>query len=165
MMNSCKKCHAFLHDYLDQTTHKTGILAHLSNPQKIHEHKDDLIQAILRSQATITDWVIQNTKGEVQMRTSLIKKPETKDEEYLLTYYILKQIAIGFRNQVKHLEDFIIYADMVKLKRSDRTYARKDQFLANLCVPLMDMLDEIHKEHSGLPVTRYTISDDDLLYT
>jgi hypothetical protein len=99
------------------------------------------------------------------MRTNLIKKPETKDEEYLLTYYILKQIGIGFRDQVKNLEDLVISSDMIRLKRQDKSYRRKDQFLANLFVPLMNLLNEIHKDHLGIVSINYSSQEYDDLYT
>ena len=164
-MNSCKKCHVFLHDYLDQNIQKRGVLAEVANAQRIKEQKHELIKEILCCQSALTDWVLQNTKGEVEMRTSLIKKPETKDEEYLLTYYILKQVGIGFREKVKGMEELAIWADMIKLKRQDKTYRQKDQFLANLFVPLMNLLNEIHKEHLGIPIQAYSTGDVDDLYT
>jgi hypothetical protein len=166
-MNSCKKCEIFLHDYLDQALNKAGSLHGLSNDKNIRENMYSLIDAILRSQQTINDWILKEMKGEYEMRTTLIQKPPTKEGEYLLTFYILKNVAPGFRQKVQQIEEVIDFFDMVKYKRTDRIYNKKDQFLANLFIPLIHLLHEIHKEHSGrvLTLKEYMVNEMDLLYT
>lgn len=166
-MNSCRKCQLFLHDYLDQALGKGGSLSELANHKPIQENMSSLIDAILRAQHTLNDWILNEMKGEYEMRTNLIRKPETKEQEYLLTFFILKQVAPGFRNQMKQIEDLVSCLDMVKLKRTDKSYGRRDQFLANLFIPLIHLLNEIHKEHSGKTLTlkQYMLTDMDLLYT
>lgn len=166
-MNSCKKCHSFLHDYLDSSLQKNGTLYQISNRKNILENLESLIDAILRAQHTLNDWILNEMKGEYEMRINLIQKPDTKEEENLLTFLVLKQVAPGFRNQMKQIEDLVTCYDMVKLKRTDKTYWKKDQFLANLFIPLISILNEIHKEHSGkvLTLKQYLFSEMDLLYT
>ena len=168
-MNPCKKCHSFLCDYLDQALQKRGVLYTVGNPEKIRENLDTLIPAILRAQATLTDWILKNMKGEVEMRVSLVKKPETKEEEYLLTFYVLLHLAQSFRSQMKQIEDLSISLEFVKLKRTDKSFGRKDQFLANLFVPLIEILYEIHTEHTStyksIPLKEYIFDDTDLLYS
>ena len=165
-MNSCKKCYLFLHDSLDQSLRKNGSLYEVANTKNTLENMHLLIDAVLRCQQTLNDWILNNMKGEYEMRTSLIRKPETKDEEYLITFFILKQVAPGFRNQIKQIEDLVSSHDMVKLKRTDKTYGRRDQFLANLFIPHIHHLHEIHSEHSGRPsMMKYLESKDiDYLY-
>ena len=157
----------FLHDFLDIALRKSGTLHEVANPKQTLEHLGPLIDAILRAQQTITDWILHEIKGEVEMRINLIQKPETKEQEYLLTFFILKQVAPGFRNQMKQIEELVCCFDMVKLKRTDKTYGRRDQFLANLFIPLIHVLNDIHKEHSGKTLTlkQYMLSDMDLLYS
>lgn len=166
-MNSCKKCQVFLSDYLDFALRKNGPLHEISNYKNTQQNLDSLIDAILRAQHTLNDWILNQMKGEYEMRTNLIRKPDTKEEEYLLTFFILKQVAPGFRNQMKQIEDLVTCYDMVKLNRTDKTYGKKDQFLANLFIPLIHTLNEIHKEHSGKTLTlkQYLLSDMDLLYS
>ena len=166
-MNSCKKCHVFLHDYLDQALNKAGCLHGLGNHNNIRDNMYSLIDAILRSQQTINDWILKEMKGEYEMRTTLIQKPATKEGEYLLTFYILKNVAPGFKQKVQQIEEVIDSFDMVKYRRTDRIYNKKDQFLANLFIPLIHLLNEIHKEHSAKTLTlkKYMLDEMDLLYT
>ncbi len=166
-MNSCKKCQIFLHDYLDQALSKTGSLHNFSNHKNVRENMHALIDALLRSQQTINDWILKEMKGEYDMRTTLIQKPQTKEGEYLLTFYILKSVAPGFRQKIQQIEEVIDSFDMVKYKRTDRIYNKKDQFLANLFIPLIQLLHEIHKEHSmkTLTLKKYMMDEIDLLYT
>jgi hypothetical protein len=126
-----------------------------------------LIDAILRSQQTINDWILKEMKGEYEMRTNLIQKPATKEAEYLLTFYILKSVAPGFKQKVQQIEEVIDSFDMVKYKRTDRIYNKKDQFLASLFIPLIHLLHEIHNEHSRkvLTLREYMLDEMDLLYT
>jgi hypothetical protein len=164
-MNTCKKCHIFLHDYLDQALRKNGSLYEVANLKQILENRVILIDAILRAQHTLNDWILNDMKGEVDMRTTFIRKPETKEEEYLLTFFILKQVAPGFRNQMKQIEELVASKEMVKLKRTDKTYGKRDQFLANLFIPLIHQLNEIHNEHCGKPTLKFKSPKDmDNLY-
>ena len=166
-MNSCKKCQVFLHDYLDQALSNTGSLHKFSNHKHVRENIHHLIDSILRSQQTINDWILKEMKGEYEMRTNLIQKPETKDQEYLLTYYILRSVAPGFKQKIQQIEEVVDSFDMVKYKRTDRIYNKKDQFLANLFIPLIQVLHEIHGDHvkKTLTLKQYMLDEMDLLYT
>lgn len=128
----------------------------VANTVKVKEHIHSLIDAILRAQDTLTEWVLTNVKGEYEMRTSLIRKPESKEEEYLIILYILKQLGPGFSFQIKQIEDLVICNDIIKLRRQDKSYGRKDQLLANIFGPLIYMLFELHNEHIGKPYKSFT---------
>lgn len=126
-----------------------GHLVGVSNPQRVMMHINKLIQATLRLFDSLDESTLQTVLGEAQTRFELIKKPETKEEEFLLIFYIFKQIGLGFSNRIEHLEELVITFDMVKLKREDRSFWRRDQFLANLIVPLLQPLLQIHRDHTG----------------
>jgi hypothetical protein len=173
-MKTCKRCQAFLHDYIDQNIRKCGTLEELGNAKNIRKNLNDFIQAILRSSSSVNEILLYNMKGEAEMRMNLIKKPESKEEEYLLKYYILSQIAPAFKEEVKDVYSLVATYDMVKLKREDKSYGRIDQFLANLYIPILEAIHQIHKEHSGectgkcMPVTPlkvYQFDEMDLLYS
>lgn len=172
-MESCGKCQAFLYDYLSQNLETKNSLFQNGNLEKIKKHIPELVDSILRSQRTITDWVLHSVRGEFDMRTKLIRKPETKDEEYLLIYIILKQVGLGFRDQIRDVENLVISLDMVKFTKYDKNDMRKEQLLANLFAPLVESLHEIHNEHTigaktkQLPkLKEYKFNDEiDILYS
>lgn len=147
-MDSCGKCQAFLYDYLSQSLETKNSLFQNGNRKNIRENLYELIDSILRAQKTITEWVLHSVKGEFDMRIKLIRKPETKDEEYMLTFLILKQIGLGFREQIKHVEELVISLDMVRFTKHDKNDMRKEQLLANIFAPLVQILHEIHNEHT-----------------
>jgi hypothetical protein len=179
-MNHCKACRIFLYDYLNEHITKNGVLYSVSNSHKIQEKIYELIDTVLRVAPTVTEYVLKNAKGEYEMRTTLIQKPDTKDKENLLRFYILKSVGPGFRNQIPAVTEFMEACDFVKFRRSGRIYNQTDQFLSNLFIPLFDILIDMHKEHTGQQLPKayietppklpsapkqIVVCDDDDLYT
>ena len=175
-MYHCKSCHVFLYDYIFENTSKSGLLFHVSNPEQVRQNLPDLIDTVLRAIPCITDFVLRSTKGEYEMRTSLIKKPDTKDEECLLRFYILKQLGLGFRQEIHHTLEVAGAHDMIRFRRSGNHTLQADQFLANLYAPLMESLLELHKDHTYKKTADYfnsvsatpiqaSLAEDDDLYT
>jgi hypothetical protein len=145
-MEVCGKCIAFLSDYLDESLNPYGALHSIANGKNIRAHKSELINAILRSQQTLNNWIFMNMRKEYETRVNLFeKKPQTREEEYLFLFYILKCVGIAFSLQLPQMEELILEKDMVRFKQTDTGFERKDQFLANLFIPLIENLELIHR--------------------
>jgi hypothetical protein len=172
-MQNCKACQHFLHDYIHHNLHTTGLLRPVGNMKQIKEQIHPLIHTTLRSINTVTEWVLRSMKGEVEMRTTLIKKPDTKEEEYLLAYLILKSVGSGFREKVKDAEQTVVLHDMVRFRRTDKSDSRKDIFLAILIIPILEELISLHEDHSRPHTAEYfsaprpnkNLDEYDLLYS
>ena len=154
-MNNCKSCQIFLHDYIHHNLHPKGFLEQVGNASKIKEQIVPLIDTTLRSANTVTVWVLKSMKGELEMRTTLIKKPDSKEEENLLAYHILKSVGPGFREKVKEVEQTILQHEMVRYRRTDKSDIRKDIFLSALLIPILEELISLHEDHGHKHTAAY----------
>jgi hypothetical protein len=144
--------------------------------EKMKAKIPELIVSILRATNTITEWVLGSAKGQMSMMTTLVRKPETKREENAMMYACLKQFGAGFREKVKDTATEAVVGDMICIRKTDRGDTRVEEFLANLYAPLVELLFEIHNDHSAkrplsyfnqpIKQKKYTFEDEyDLLYT
>jgi len=149
---ACNLCRTFILDYLSHPLHPENRLTAIFHRSQLLPHKETLCFWIQRIQHLVLPDTLQRAKENTEMDFWIDKQAQVEAEEWNKAY--LKNLREANPSLCKEFSELLsICEECGFLKGSTEPF-----FLENYILPCLQMVVEIHSEHTKKPESVLTLS-------